>query len=159
MLGLSPGCGDDGGSSTDTTGTLPGTSSGSSTGDAGIPVVTTSADVAAVCGLAGVTRVELQATRVGCVSPPPAPCTLPNPLRTTIGDAVTCPADASPVTLSVDITMAGRHAIELVGWEGEMERVRMCHSIDAERELLVDNEAFDAGEMFSVTLLDTDPCQ
>lgn len=121
-------------------------------------MATTAADVAAVCGLTGVTRVELQATRTGCVSPAPAPCTLPNPLRTTIGDAVDCPAADSPATLNVDLTAAGRYSIELVGLEGEDERVRMCQGIDAERELLVTDEAFEASETFVVTLIDTNPC-
>src|SRR5688572_12344383 len=55
------------------------------------PTLEARVDAAAACA-AGASALELRATKIGCVDPPPAPCTLPNPPRTDVGDPLACPS-------------------------------------------------------------------
>lgn len=160
LCGLLLACGGDDGSTEDEATTAASTGS-SSTGTVvpnTAPTVQAEADVGTACQVAGATRVELHATRVGCVNPPPAPCTLPNPLRATIGDGVDCPADSSPVTLRVELEAAGRYHVEVVSVAGDDVLGRVCHGVDAQAELLVESDAFDSLPTIEVTSLGGAAC-
>jgi len=116
------------------------------------------ADVASACGMAGATRVELHATRFACVNPLPAPCTVPDPPRPTVGDGVDCPSTDSAQTLRVELTSAGRYHVELVTFTGDAELSRICHGIGGEAELLVTDEQFDDDMIFDLSVLDGSSC-
>lgn len=151
------GCGDDGG--TPAAGST-GIEVGSSTGEEPLPeapLAVSEVDLAVACGVAGATRVELHATRVGCVNPPPAPCTVADPPREDIGLVVDCPASASR-TFYVELPMAGRYHVELVTYGGEEELARECYGRDGEAELLVTAEEIDGNANVSVESIDGSAC-
>ncbi|MEX1364459.1 MAG: hypothetical protein AB1Z98_15140 [Nannocystaceae bacterium] len=155
VLGVA--CGDDGGTAEGTTGPEQGSSSSS-----GEPIVAPSifaeVDVAVSCSVAGATRVELQATRVGCVDPPPAPCTLPEVPRPVIGEAASCPPEGSPQNLRVELDNAGRYQVEVVTFEGELEQSRVCYGFAGESELVVTEAEIAGNSVFVVAPLDGSPC-
>ncbi|MEM7154079.1 MAG: hypothetical protein AAF799_14610 [Myxococcota bacterium] len=151
------GCGDDGGSvemgST-------GIEASSSSGEEPLPeapLAIGEIDIATGCALEGATRVELHATRVGCVNPPPAPCTVTEPPRSDAGEGVDCPAAASE-TLYVEIPMAGRYHFEAVTLAGEEELSRECYGRDGEAEVLVTADEIEQNVMVAVESLDGSAC-
>lgn len=159
LSGVLVACGDDGGSTGESGGIDPDDGGASTTGAPlePAPRVVTEADVAAACGMAGATRVELHATRIGCENPPPAPCTLPDPPRAEIGDGVDCPSTSSPVTMRVELVSTGRYNVELVTFAGETELSRVCQGIDSS-ELLVTEEQIAADATIEVVALSDHAC-
>lgn len=157
-IGVAGGCGDDGSGDGGTSTSVGDASSSGGEPANAAPVVEAEVDVTAACGLAGATRVELHATRVGCVNPPPAPCTLPNPPRATVGDGVDCPGDASPQSLQVELSQAGRYHVEVLTLGGTDELRRVCFGEDGDDELLVDEARFEAKPTVTVAVLDGLPC-
>ncbi len=158
LVCLLSGCGDDGSSGEGgSTGPEP---AGSSTGtpmNTAPVVMAMQADVAVACTREGATRVELHATRVGCVNPPPAPCTIAP--RPTVGEGVDCPPDDSPVDLGVELTQAGRYEVEVVTLAGEDELFASCWGEDGGTEMFVDDERFAANPTIEVTLVEQSPCE
>lgn len=152
-------CGDDGSGDGGTT--APTDSSGGQTTDQTpnvAPTVVAEVDVTAACGGAGATRVELHATRVACINPPPAPCTLPATPRPTVGEGVDCPAEASPQSLRVELEQTGRYHVEVLTLAGETELQRVCHGENGETELLITAERLDAKPTLMVDPLDGSAC-
>lgn len=157
LVGADMGCADDGSGDGGTT-TLVGDGSSSSGGPANAaPTVLAEVDLEWACSQDDVTRVELQATRVGCVNPPPAPCTLPQMPRPVVGEGADCPS-ASPQTLRVELEQAGRYHVELVRLAGEAELRRVCFGEDGGEELLVTEADLERTPTFTVALLDGMPC-
>jgi hypothetical protein len=122
------------------------------------PTVVAEVDVTAACGQAGATRVELQATRVGCIDPPPAPCTLPEVPRTVLGEGLECPAGASPQALQVELDQTGRYHVEVLTLAGEDEVSRVCFGEAGEVELLVTEARLNSNPTIEVLELDGSPC-
>lgn len=151
------GCGDDGAGDGGTT-TLDGGSSSGGAPPNAAPTVVAQVDATAACGQAGATRVELHATRIGCKNPPPAPCTLPNPPRPTVGEGFDCPADGSPQTLRVELTQTGRYHVEVLTMAADAELSRACWGEGGQVELLVTEEHLDDKPTFVVEPLDGTPC-
>lgn len=143
-----------------------GGSSGGTTGaqdeSSGEPIVAPSilgeVDVAVACSVAGATRVELHATRVGCVDPPPAPCTLPEVPRPVVGEGVDCPPEGSPQNLRIELELAGRYQVEAVTLAGETELARVCYGFGGESELLVTEAEIAGNSVLVVAPLDGSPC-
>jgi len=121
-------------------------------------IVAVQADVPVACTRAGATRVELHATRFGCVNPPPAPCTIAEPLRPTVGEGVDC-AGASVQDLRVELTQAGRYRVEVVTLGGEDSLFASCWGEAGETELLVDDERFAANPTIEVELVQQSACE
>jgi hypothetical protein len=122
------------------------------------PTVVAEVDVTAACGQAGATRVELHATRVGCIDPPPAPCTLPEVPRPIVGEGLDCPAAPSPQALRVELTQTGRYHVEVLTWAGEDEVSRVCFGEDGEVELLITEAYIDGKPTLEVDELDGSSC-
>ena len=101
-------------------------------------------------------EVEIRATRFGCVSPPPAPCTLPEPLQTDVGDRLQCPVDGDGV-FRVEVDAAGRYYVELVGIAADGAETAQCLTNTAETFVIVDNAAFDTNPTIALTA-QPDPC-
>jgi len=159
LLVVSVGCGDDGGGGNGGSTTMTTDASSSSGGvPNAAPTVVAQADVTAACGQAGATRVELQATRVGCIDPPPAPCTLPEELRPVVGDGLECPVDASPQELAVELTQTGRYHVEVVTLAGEADLSRVCFGEAGETELLITEARLNGKPTIDVAELDGSPC-
>jgi hypothetical protein len=145
-------CGDDGSSAAEgSTGTA---ATDESTGAAAVPntlpTLQVTTDAAAVCAAA--TAVELRATRFGCVSPPPAPCTVPSPLVAIVGDRFDCPINGDgDGTWRVEVEAAGRYYVELVAIDGGGVETADCLSNTADAHVIVDNAAFDTNPTIAVT--------
>lgn len=122
------------------------------------PTVAALVDVAAACSMSGATRVELHATRVGCAKPLPAPCTLPEVPRVTVGEGVDCPTADSPQTLRVELTQTGRYHVEVVTLAGEDELSAVCWGQGGEIELLVDDDQLAQMPTITVEALDGSAC-
>jgi hypothetical protein len=122
------------------------------------PTVVAEVDVTAACGQAGATRVELHATRVACIDPPPSPCTLPEPPRPTVGEGLNCPAAASPQALSVELTQTGRYHVEVLTLAGEAEVSRVCFGEGGEAELLITEARINGKPTLDVDELDGSAC-
>jgi hypothetical protein len=151
------GCGDDGGGAGGSTTAAMDASSGGSVPNAA-PTVVAEVDVTAACGAAGATRVELHATRFACIDPLPAPCTLAEPPRPTVGEGVGCPAATSPEVLHVELTQTGRYHVEVLTLAGEAEVSRVCFGEGGAVELLVDDARLADKPTIEVERLDGSPC-
>ena len=158
LVGLA-GCGDDGGGGDggSTTVTTDASSSGGEVPNAA-PTAAAEVDATAACGQAGATRVELWATRVGCIDPPPSPCTLAEPPRPVVGEGLECPADASPQALRVELTQTGRYHVEVVTLAGEDEVSKVCFGEAGEVELLITEARLNSKPTIEVAELDGSPC-
>jgi len=156
--GAAGGCGDDGGGDGGSTTMAMEASSSSGGVPNTAPTVVAEVDVTAACGQAGATRVELQATRVGCIDPPPAPCTLAEPPRPVVGEGLECPVDASPQTLRVELTQTGRYHVEVTTLAGEDEVSRVCFGEGGEVELLINEARLNGKPTIDVTELDGSAC-
>jgi hypothetical protein len=152
------GCGDDGGGGDGGSSTMAMEASSGGEPPNAAPTVVAEVDVTAACGAAGATRVELQATRVGCIDPLPAPCTLPEIPRVTVGDGVDCPAAASPEDLRVELTQTGRYHVEVVTLAGDVEASRVCFGEAGEVELLITDARIDGKPTIEVAELDGSAC-
>jgi len=139
---------------------MPVVTPGGSTGEMAnaAPTVVATVDLTAACGEAGVTRVELQGTRVACIDPPPAPCTVPNPPRPTLGTSVMCPAASSPMELQVELTAEGRYHVEVVSWAGTTEQSRVCWGETDDVEVLITEARINGKPTIEVMELDGEPC-
>jgi hypothetical protein len=139
LVCLLVGCGDDGGGGDGGSTTM----AMDATTDVEVPntapTVVAEVDVTTACSGAGATRVELHATRVGCIDPPPAPCTLPDPPRATVGEGIDCPAASSPLDLRVELTQTGRYHVEVLTLAGESEVSRVCFGEAGDPELLIND--------------------
>ena len=164
VVGFLVGCGDDGGggdsgsSTSSTSSTMAIEASSSSEAVNAAPTVVAEVDVTAACGAAGATRVELHATRVACIDPLPAPCTLPEIPRVTVGEGVDCPAAASPEDLRVELTQTGRYHVEVVTFAGTIEASRACFGEAGEVELLITDARIDGKPTIEVAELDGSAC-
>lgn len=154
------GCGGDDGGGGDGGSTTMATDASSSGGELpnAAPTVLAEVDVTAACSGAGATRVELHATRVGCIDPPPAPCTLPEVPRATVGEGVECPANASPQALRVELTQTGRYHVEVLTLAGEAEVSRVCFAEAGDPELLITEARINGKPTIAVAELDGSPC-
>jgi hypothetical protein len=123
------------------------------------PTVVAEVDVTTACSGAGATRVELHATRVGCIDPPPAPCTLADPPRPKVGEGLDCPAAASPHDLRVELTQTGRYHVEVLTLAGEAEVSRVCFGEAGEPELLITEARINGKPTIEVAALDGSPCR
>jgi hypothetical protein len=154
------GCGDDGGAPSGETEI--GTSEAALESTGGPAPVNTAptfealVDAAAAC-TAGASALELRATRFACADPPPAPCTLPNPLRTDVGDRIDCPSTETDATLRLAASSAGRFYVEVVTIAGDGTEVGECHSDTTESDVFVDKDAFDTNPTIAVAGLSS-PC-
>lgn len=122
------------------------------------PTVVAEVDATAACGAAGATRVELHATRVACIDPPPSPCTLADPPRPTVGEGIDCPAATSPEELRVELTQTGRYHVEVVTLAGDVEVSSVCFGEAGEVELLITDERIDGKPTIEVAELDGSAC-
>ncbi len=154
------GCGDDGATTPEPeAGTTTGATSSSGELPNTAPVAATQFDAATACAMAGATRVELWASRVGCVNPPPSPCTVPNPPRPEVGTGVDCPATGeTAVELEVELPQAGRYHVAVVTLAGTDEQARVCFGEDGMVELLVDDMRFADNPTIAVSDLGTSTC-
>lgn len=131
--------GDDGGAvDSGTMGVGATESSGGSGND--LPTVEIEIDASATCGADG--SLLLRATQVGCVSPPPAPCTMPMTPPVYEGDTIACPSTEAAATMRVGIEKAGRYNVELVTVAGDGTESTECFSDRDDPELIVDDSAF-----------------
>jgi hypothetical protein len=157
---LSWGCGDDGGGGDGGSTTLATASSSSSGGEVpnAVPTVVAEVDAMAACGQAGATRVELHATRVACIDPPPSPCTLPEPPRPVVGEGLDCPAAAPAQALRVELTQTGRYHVEVLTLAGEDELSRVCWVEGDDVQLLITEARLDDKPTIEVAERDGAPC-
>lgn len=122
------------------------------------PTIVGEVDAAVACSTAGANRVELWATRIGCVDPPPAPCTLPEVPRPIAGESVDCPPPGSPVTLRVELEQAGRYQVEAVILDGDTELSSICYGFAGDAEVLVTEAEIDDNSVVITAPLDGQPC-
>jgi hypothetical protein len=142
VIGAS-GCGDaegDGDSTSGTTGPI----------EPHVTLQVSGVDVAALCAQADVVQVRLRASVMGCVSPPPAPCTQPNPKPVILGDVVACPGSDSE-TVSVDVELRARYYADVVSVDGDGSESGTCTSHDGGVEIVVDTDDLDSGATFELT--------
>lgn len=152
------GCGDDGVGMQGTTG---GTSdpASESTGSGptnAAPTFEATVDAAAAC-TGGASALELRATRFACADPPPAPCTLPNPPSTDVGDRVSCPSTDTVAPLRLEVSVAGSYYVEVVTIAADGTEVGECHSDTADAGVFVEKAAFDTNPTIVVEGLSS-PC-
>lgn len=157
-MSLAVGCGDDGDGGDD----LPagdgidpsGGADGAEDNDA--PTLRAVVDASAECGSDG--TLFARATLIGCVDPPPAPCTVPEPPRVYMSDAVECPADSSSETLRVEVALPGRYNVEVVAAAADGSESAQCWSDSSETEVIVDEAAFDDNPTIDTSALGSGPC-
>lgn len=117
---------------------------------------TLEATIAGADACATASEVEIRATRFGCVSPPPAPCTLPEPLQTDVGDRLQCPVEGDGVW-RLEVEAAGRYYVELVSIAADGTETAQCLTNTAEDFVLVDDAAFMDNPTIVLTA-QPDPC-
>lgn len=122
------------------------------------PTVVAEVDGTAACGQAGATRVELQATRISCIDPPPAPCTLPEQPRPLVGEGLDCPSAVAAQELRVELEQTGRYHVEVVTLAGTAELSRVCFGEGGEVELLITEARINGKPTLDVTELDGSSC-
>lgn len=106
---------------------------------------------APACDTVGAVAVQWQATRVGCVDPPPAPCTLPGTPRPVEGDLMTCPQTDASVLLGVEVEQSGRYIVEAVLQLTSDEPEPECYADAGVTEIIVTDEQIAAGAVVMVT--------
>jgi hypothetical protein len=84
-----------------------------------------------VCDAVGVVGVQIQAVKVGCEQPPPAPCTLPSEPTPIDGDTISCPITDPTVTLGVRIEAAAEYQVEVVTDRAPDAATRECFAESA----------------------------
>jgi len=155
-------CGGDDGGDTGAVGTgIVGTSTGaaeSSTGDEPnvLPTVEITANPSTSCRDDG--ELVLRATRIGCVSPPPAPCTLPTVAKTFEGETVACPSMETSDVMRVELPQTGRYFIDLVHTAADGTETARCYAEDGEAELIIDDERLAANPTIVAEKLGANPC-
>lgn len=103
-----------------------------------------------LCNTVGVVAVQLVARRTGCESAPPAPCTLPADPPTVEGDTFTCPNTDPSRLMGVEVSEAGRYAVESVIEFTTGDTERLCHTLSGDPEVLVTAAAVDAGTLLNL---------
>jgi hypothetical protein len=112
------------------------TSTGS---DNDLPTMEAVVDAAVACSPGEALALQLVATRIGCVKPPPSPCTLPDPPTRYLGTLVECPANETALPLRVGVEQTGRYHVESVlSLEGGTE-IRECYREGDELEVIIDD--------------------
>lgn len=162
-LALATGCSDDTGDGGGDTGSAAtagaSTAAVDSSGGANnnvLPTVEIELDPSTACGADG--SLLLRATLVGCVSPPPAPCTLPDPPRVYDGDTVACPATETAATMRVQIEQAGRYHVELAAVAADGTETAQCYAEADDADLIVEKEALDTNPTIAATPLGSGGC-
>ena len=107
-----------------------------------------------LCGTVGVTAVQLVARRVGCESPPPAPCTVPVDPPAIGGDTFTCPNTDPSTLLGVELEQGGRYEVQTVIEFTTGETEVQCNALGGDPEIVVPAEDVEAG---AVQMLDDTP--
>ena len=97
------------------------------------------------CGTVGVTQVQLVARRVGCESPPPAPCTVPVNPPAIGGDTFTCPNTDPSTLLGVELEQGGRYQVQTVIEFTTGETEVQCNALGGDPEIVVSAEDVEAG--------------
>ena len=146
LVCASSGCGDDESPSADgdsTTGGEEALESSESTSTPGsdneLPTMEAVVDAAAACSQGDATALRFVATRIGCVRPPPAPCTLPDPPKQYAGTAVDCPSSDTALPLRVGVDQTGRYHVESVLVLEDGSERRDCHREGGEVEVIIDD--------------------
>jgi len=95
-------------------------------------------------------QILLRARKVGCIPPPPAPCTLPQTIPEIFGPAAACPTDA-PTPLAVVVEEPGRYHVDLVHRASGGDDTYVCLE-DAAGAALHDvtTDDLDAGRTFTL---------
>lgn len=106
-------------------------------------------DAAGACG-ASASALEIRATRFACVNPPPAPCTLPNPPRTDVGERIACPSDEVDAPLRLAASAPGRFYVEVVTIAGDGSETAECHSDGPDPAVIVLDSAFNTNPTIAV---------
>lgn len=98
-----------------------------------------------VCDDPTVVSAELQAIKVGCENPLPAPCTNPaNPVPV-VGDRISCPITDNTVTLGVRVELPAEYQVEAVLERAPDAPDGLCFgSDDLETSVLVTTEDLEA---------------
>ncbi len=139
-----------------TSGTPAGGDTGTTGAMAGIVVFEATPTEDAACG-GGATQVRIRARKVGCIPPPPAPCTLPQQIPDIDGDARACPG-AGGAGFAVSVDAPGRYYVDLVRTLPDGTQDTLCLE-DGSGEVLHDvtTDDLDAGAM-RVLALGSGPC-
>lgn len=114
-------------------------------------------DPNAFCDMPQVVSIQVQATRIGCVSGPPAPCTLPADPQPVAGDTRSCPVTDPEIVLGVDVTAAGRYHFEALGPGTAGGQTRRCLAVDGDLEIVVADADLEAAASIFATATDA-PC-
>ncbi len=123
----------------------------------GTVVLLVDVDPEPLCNTVGVVEVQLVATRTGCESAPPAPCTLPADPPILEGDRFTCPNTDPSRLMGVEVDAAGRYTVQSVIEFTDGQTDLRCHAQGGDPEVLVTAAEVDAGAV--QTLDDGDvPC-
>ena len=120
----------------------------------GTAILLVDVDPEPACNRVGVTQVQLVARRVGCESPPPAPCTVPVSPPTIEGDRFTCPNTDPSRLMGVEVEQGGRYEVQTVIEFTTGESEVLCNALGGDPEIVVPAEDVEAG---SVLTLDDDP--
>ena len=122
------------------------TEGGPGSADPGIVLLVAPVPTAA-CDTVGATVVQWQATRIGCVEGPPAPCTLPAEPRPAVGDRFDCPRTDPTVLLGVELETPGRYQaealVELTAAPAESE----CYRVEGGLDFVVTEDMIAAGTL------------
>jgi hypothetical protein len=113
--------------------------SSTSGSDNELPTMEAVVNLASGCAIDGATGVSFVATRVGCLKPPPSPCTLPDPPTRYTGTVIDCPASEGDVTLQVGVPQTGRYHVETVLAHEDGTQVRECYVDGDTVEVIVDD--------------------
>ncbi len=97
------------------------------------------------CSDPDVTQVQIVARRIGCESPPPAPCTVPVNPPAIEGDVFTCPNTDPSRLLGVEVTQAGRYVVETLATVTAAEPDVTCYGLDGAAEIVVPADDVEAG--------------
>lgn len=97
-----------------------------------------------VCDDPAVVSVELQAVKVGCEDPLPAPCTVPSNPEPVVGDRVSCPITDNSVTLGVRVELAAVYQVEAVLDRSPDAADGLCFGAEEPTRVLVSTEDLEA---------------
>ncbi|RMG97309.1 MAG: hypothetical protein D6705_08920 [Deltaproteobacteria bacterium] len=124
-------------------------------GMSGLVTFEAATDVGQACGADG-TEVVVRARKVGCIPPPPAPCTLPQQIPEILGSARSCAA--ADGSLAVQVDEAGRYYVDLLRRHADGTTEEICLEDGAGQVLHdVTTHDLDAGATFALALGDG-PC-
>lgn len=147
VLAVCGGLGCDGLEAVGTDGDGTGSSGGGSapTATPGTALLLVNVNPEPLCGTVGVTAVQLVARRVGCESPPPAPCTVPVNPPAIEGDTFTCPNTDPSTLMGVEVDQGGRYAVQTVIEFTTGETEVRCNALGGDPEIVVPAADVEAG--------------